>query len=48
MDCKFVAESKDQDKLMKKAIKHLRKKHKMLEVTPDMQTKARAAIKTVT
>ena len=48
MDCKFVAESKDQDKLLKKAVKHLRKKHKMLEVTPDMQTKARAAIKTMT
>lgn len=48
MDCKFVAMSKDQDKLLKKAEKHLRKKHKIISLTPDMQTKARASIKTMT
>ncbi|HEX9709808.1 MAG TPA: DUF1059 domain-containing protein [Candidatus Thermoplasmatota archaeon] len=47
MDCKFVAVSNDQDKLMKKAAKHLRKKHKMLDIPAETVNKARAAIRNV-
>jgi predicted small metal-binding protein len=48
MDCRFVAVSKDQDKLMKKAQKHLKKKHKMATIPQETINKARAAIRTVT
>jgi predicted small metal-binding protein len=48
MDCKFVAVSKDQDALMKKATKHLRKKHKIADIPAETVNKARAAIRTMT
>ena len=47
MNCKFVAVSKDQDKLMKKAAKHLHKKHKMADIPQETINKARAAIRNV-
>ena len=45
MDCGFVAAAKGEEKLMKKASKHLRKKHKILEITPDLMAKAKSAVK---
>jgi predicted small metal-binding protein len=48
MDCGFVAKGKSDEKVMKKATKHLRKKHKMLEVSPDLAQRARSSIRKAT
>ena len=45
MDCHFVAKGKTDEKVMKKAAKHLKKKHKMLEIPSDLATRARQAIR---
>jgi predicted small metal-binding protein len=45
MDCHFVAKAKTDEKVMKKASKHLRKKHKMLEIPQDLAQRARGAIR---
>ena len=45
MDCNFVVKAKGEEKLMKKASKHLAKKHKIAQVTPDMIARAKGAIK---
>jgi predicted small metal-binding protein len=48
MNCGFVAKAGSDEKVMKKAAKHLKKKHKMLEVPNDMQQRARSMIRKVT
>lgn len=45
MDCGFVAKAKGEEKLMKKATKHLSKKHQIAQVTPDLMARAKGAIK---
>lgn len=47
MNCGFVAKGKSDEKVMKKAAKHLKKKHKMLEVPADLQQRARTMIRKV-
>ena len=45
MDCGFVAKGKNDEKVMKKAAKHLKKKHKILEISPDLAARAKTAIR---
>lgn len=46
-DCTFVAKAETEDELMKKVAMHAKDVHKMEELTPELKTKAKAAIKTV-
>ena len=45
--CSFVAEGKDVDEVMKKAVEHAKRDHKMQTIPPDVAAKAKAAIRDV-
>jgi predicted small metal-binding protein len=46
-DCKFVAQGKDDTEVMKKAAEHAKSAHGMATVPPDLEKKARTAIREV-
>jgi predicted small metal-binding protein len=43
--CSFLAEGKDVDEVMKKAVDHAKKDHGMAQIPPDVAQKAQAAIR---
>lgn len=44
-DCSFVAKGKDDDEVMRKAAEHAKKDHNMQTVPPDLERRARSAIR---
>jgi predicted small metal-binding protein len=44
-ECKFVAEGKDDAEVMKKASEHAKTAHGMATIPPDVERKAKAAIR---
>ncbi len=44
-ECKFVAEGKDDTEVMKKAGEHAKTAHGMNTIPPDVERKAKAAIR---
>jgi predicted small metal-binding protein len=44
-DCNFVAKGKDDDEVMQKAKEHAKRDHNMQTVPPDLERKARGAIR---
>jgi predicted small metal-binding protein len=44
-DCTFVAQGKDEQEVMKKASEHAKTAHRMQTIPPDVERKARAAIR---
>ena len=44
-NCDFVAKGKDDDEIMKKATEHAKRDHKMQTIPPDLERKARSAIR---
>jgi predicted small metal-binding protein len=44
-DCKFVAQGKDDAEVMKKAGEHAKTAHGMTAIPPDVERKAKAAIR---
>ena len=44
-DCSFVARGKDDDEVMRKATEHAKRDHNMQTVPPDLERKARGAIR---
>jgi predicted small metal-binding protein len=44
-DCNFVAKGKDDDEVMRKAAEHARRDHHMQTVPPDLERRARSAIR---
>jgi predicted small metal-binding protein len=44
-DCSFVAKGKDDDEVMRKATEHAKRDHNMQTVPPDLERKARGAIR---
>lgn len=45
MDCDFQAHGKSDDEVMRQAAQHAKEKHGLATIPPDLQAKARAAIK---
>jgi predicted small metal-binding protein len=45
MDCDFQTTGKDDNEVMQKAAAHAKEKHGMASIPPDMEKKARSAIK---
>jgi predicted small metal-binding protein len=45
MDCKFKVTAKNDQKIEAKIAKHLKKKHKMLEMTHDLRQRAQSMIR---
>jgi predicted small metal-binding protein len=43
--CNFVAEGKDADDVMSKAVEHAKTAHGMSDIPPDVASKAKAAIR---
>jgi predicted small metal-binding protein len=46
-DCKFVAQGKDDNEVMQKAGQHAKSAHNMQSIPPDVERKARGAIRDV-
>jgi len=46
-DCKFVAQGKDDQEVMQKAGEHAKSAHNMSTIPPDVEKKARSAIRDV-
>ena len=46
-DCKFVAQGKDDNEVMQKAAQHAKGTHNMATMAPDVEKKARGAIRDV-
>jgi len=44
-NCDFVAKGRDDDEIMKKATEHAKRDHKMQTIPPDLERKARGAIR---
>jgi predicted small metal-binding protein len=44
-DCNFVAKGKDDDEVMRKAAEHAKRDHNMQTIPPDLERKARGAIR---
>jgi predicted small metal-binding protein len=44
-DCSFVAKGKDDDEVMRKAAEHAKRDHNMQTVPPDLERRARSAIR---
>jgi len=44
--CEFKAEAESQEALLQKAAKHAAEAHNIREITPDLLTKVKSAIKT--
>ena len=44
-DCSFVAKGKDDEEVMQKAKEHAKRDHNMQTVPPDLERKARGAIR---
>lgn len=45
VDCSWVGKGKTVDEVMAKAKEHAKKEHGMTDIPPDMEKKAKAAIK---
>ena len=46
-DCKFVAQGQDDQEVMRKAGEHAKSAHNMSTIPPDIEQKARGAIRDV-
>jgi predicted small metal-binding protein len=44
-DCHFVAKGKDDEEVMRKAAEHAKRDHHMETIPPDLERKARGAIR---
>ena len=44
LDCDFIVVARNEEKLMKRAVKHFAKTHKIVDLPPEMVVKAKAAI----